>query len=155
MKNLILATASVLALGIAGSGIGNAADNYNSSPNTPGASTQTPSATTMPQSTQAVAVTAPVNASESQVKQAQERLKSAGLYKGTADGKMGAETKQAISEFQQQHGLTKTGTLDQETLAALNSNQSSGRSSVSGSTTQPSSSGAAGSLNPSTAPSSR
>ena len=150
---MILATASVLALGIAGSGTGNAADTYNSSPNTPGATTQTPSTTTMPQSTQAV--TAPVDASESQVKQAQERLKSAGFYKGTADGKMGAETKQAISEFQHQHGLTKTGTLDQETLAALNSNQSSGGSSVSGFTTQPSSSGAAGSLNPSTAPSSR
>ena len=153
MKNLILTTASVLALGVAGSGIGNAADPYNSSPNTPGASTQTPSTTTMSQSTQAA--TAPVDASESQVKQAQERLKSTGFYKGTADGKMGPETKQAISEFQQQQGLTKTGTLDQETLAALNSNQSSGGSSVSGSTTQPSSSGAAGSLNPSTAPSSR
>lgn len=153
MKNLVLAAASVLALGIAGSGIGNAADTYSSSPNTPGASAQTPSTTTMPQSTQAA--TAPVNVSETQVKQVQERLKSTGLYKGTADGKMGAETKQAISEFQQQHGLTKTGTLDQETLTALNSNQSSGGSSVNGFTTQPSSSGDAGSLNPSTAPSSR
>jgi len=44
MKNLILATASVLALGIAGPGIGNAADTYNSPTNAPGASSQTPSA---------------------------------------------------------------------------------------------------------------
>jgi len=93
--------------------------------------------------------------SETQIKQVQEQLKSAGLYKGTADGKMGAETKQAISEFQQQHGLTKTGTLDEETLAALNSGRSSVGSSVSGSATEPSSSGAAGSLNSSTVPNSR
>src|SRR5260370_19526037 len=113
---MILATASVLALGIAGSGHGNAADTYNSSPNTPGATTQSRTTTTMPQSTQAVK--APVDASESQVKRATERLTSARFYKGTADGKMGAEAKQAISEFQHQHGLTKTGTLDHDTLAA-------------------------------------
>ena len=93
MKKLILATASLLALGIAGSGIGNAAE----STNTPGASAQPPSSsTTMSQSPQAA--TAPVNVSESEIKQAQEQLKEAGLYKGADDGKMGPETKQAISE---------------------------------------------------------
>jgi hypothetical protein len=65
MKKLILATASVLALGIASSGVGHAADPYSSS-----TSTQTPrSTTTMPQqSTQSA--TSPATVSESQIKQA-------------------------------------------------------------------------------------
>ena len=126
MRKLILASASVLALGIAGSGIGYAAEPTSSSTNLPVSSAQT-------QNTQAQ--TAPVKASESEVKQAQEQLKSAGLYKGMADGKMGPEMKQALSEFQQQHALKQTGVLDQETLAALN-NQNGAVSSLSGSTTQ-------------------
>ena len=151
MKKLMLAAASVLALGIAGSGMGFAAEPYNSSTSMPGSNAQTQS--TMPQNTSNQA--ASVNVSESQVKKAQEQLKSARLYKGTADGKMGAETRQAISEFQQQQGLQKTGTLDQQTLAALNSNQSGGSgSNLSGSaTTQPSDSGTP--INNSAAPSTR
>jgi peptidoglycan hydrolase-like protein with peptidoglycan-binding domain len=59
---------------------------------------------------------------ESQVKQAQQQLKSAGLYKGTVDGKMGSDTQQAIEQFQQKHGLPATGTLDEQTMAALQGN---------------------------------
>ena len=150
MKKLILATASVLALGIAGSGVGYAAESTSSSTTPPASTMQSQS--TMPQSTQTQ--TAPVNPSEGQIKQVQEQLKSAGLYKGTADGKMGAETKQAISEFQQQHNLTKTGTLDQETMAALSNQGNTGSgSSVNSSAQPPSSSGAGAPLNPSTTPS--
>jgi peptidoglycan hydrolase-like protein with peptidoglycan-binding domain len=113
MKKLIVATASVLALGIAGSEVGHAADPYNSSTNT-----QTPRSTAMPpQNTQSE--TSSVAGSESQVKQAQQQLKSAGLYKGAVDGKMGSDTQQAIEKFQQTHGLPATGTLDEQTMAAL------------------------------------
>ena len=100
MKTLIMATAAVLALGIAGSQVGH---------------TQTPRSTAMPpQSTQSETAVP-----ESQVKQAQQQLKSAGLYKGTVDGKMGSDTQQAIEQFQQKHGLPATGTLDEQTMAAL------------------------------------
>jgi peptidoglycan hydrolase-like protein with peptidoglycan-binding domain len=101
MKKLIVATAAVLALGIAGSEVGH---------------TQTSHSTAMPpQSTQSAVP-------ESQVKQAQQQLKSAGLYKGTVDGKMGTDTQQAIEQFQQKHGLPATGTLDEQTMAALQGN---------------------------------
>jgi peptidoglycan hydrolase-like protein with peptidoglycan-binding domain len=116
MKKLILATASVLALGIASSGVGHAADPYSSS-----TTTQTPRSATMPpQSTQSQ--TSPVAPSETQVKQAQQQLKSAGLYKGSVDGKLGSDTQQAIEQFQQKHGLTVTGTLDEQTMSALQGN---------------------------------
>ena len=133
IRKFILASASVLALGIAGSGIGYATEPTSSStnPNLPASSAQT-------QNTQAQ--TAPVKASESEIKQAQEQLKTASLYKGTADGKMGPEMKQALSEFQQKHELRQTGMLDRETLAALNNNQNGAASSLSGSTTRPSTS---------------
>jgi peptidoglycan hydrolase-like protein with peptidoglycan-binding domain len=100
MKTLIMATAAVLALGIVGSQVGH---------------TQTPRSTAMPpQST-----TSETAVPESQVKQAQQQLKAAGLYKGAADGKMGSDTQQAIEQFQQKHGLPATGTLDEQTMAAL------------------------------------
>jgi peptidoglycan hydrolase-like protein with peptidoglycan-binding domain len=100
MKTLIMATAAVLALGIVGSQVGH---------------TQTPRSTAMPpQST-----TSETAVPESQVKQAQQQLKAAGLYKGAADGKMGSDTQQAIEKFQQTHGLPATGTLDEQTMAAL------------------------------------
>jgi peptidoglycan hydrolase-like protein with peptidoglycan-binding domain len=53
--------------------------------------------------------------SQDQVKQVQQHLKSSGLYKGEVDGEIGPETKQAISQFQQQNGLNQTGALDQQT----------------------------------------
>jgi peptidoglycan hydrolase-like protein with peptidoglycan-binding domain len=59
--------------------------------------------------------TTSVNASEDQIKAVQEQLKTAGLYAGDVDGIIGRQTKQALQEFQQQHGL-------QMTLAALQSN---------------------------------
>jgi peptidoglycan hydrolase-like protein with peptidoglycan-binding domain len=131
MRKFILASASVLALGIAGSGIGYAAEPASSSTNLPASSAQTQNTQTQ---------TAPVKASESEIKQAQEQLKKASIYKGTADGKMGPEMKQAVSEFQQKHELKQTGMLDQETLAALNNNQNGAASNLSGSTTRPSTS---------------
>ena len=118
MKKLIAATAAVLALGIATSEVAHA---------------QTPRSTTAPppQSTQSETAVP-----ESQVKQAQQQLKSAGLYKGTVDGKMGTDTQQAIEQFQQQHGLVATGTLDEQTMAALQG--STGRAGSSASPLTPS-----------------
>ena len=85
---------------------------------TPGASTQSPQANagqSMP-------------ASQSEIQQAQQELKSQGLYRGQVDGVMGPETQTALSKFQRQQGLPETAQLDQQTLSRLNggSNPSSG-----------------------------
>ena len=120
-----MATAAVLALGITGSGIAQT-------------NTQTPRSTTMPPQSSLSDTAVP----ESQVKQAQQQLKAAGLYKGAADGKMGSDTQQAIEQFQQKNGLPATGTLDEQTMAALQGN--TGRAGSSSTLTpagQPSSTG--------------
>jgi hypothetical protein len=66
------------------------------------------------------------NLSPDQIKGAQEQLKSAGLYNGPADGMMDPDTRAALARFQQQNGLRRTETLDQQTLARMNSGQTSG-----------------------------
>jgi hypothetical protein len=67
------------------------------------------------------AATNAVTPDRSQLKQAQQQLRSAGLYKGRIDGQMGPRTRQAVIAFQQQHNLSTTGRLDQQTMAALQS----------------------------------
>ena len=86
MRNLMLATASAIVLGMAGAGIGHAAELYSSPTNTPGSAMQTPSAMT---------------ASEILIRAAQQQLKYSGLYDGSVDGKMGSETQRALRQFQQ------------------------------------------------------
>jgi peptidoglycan hydrolase-like protein with peptidoglycan-binding domain len=56
------------------------------------------------------------------IRQAQEQLKQQGLYKGRVDGKMGQETAEAISKFQQQNGLPQNSQLDPQTMAKLGGN---------------------------------
>ena len=104
MRNLMLATASAIVLGMAGSGIGHAAEQYSSPTDTPEAAMQMPSAMT---------------ASEILIRAAQQQLKYSGLYNGSVDGKMSPETQQAFRQFQQQHGLPQSGTLDERTYTAL------------------------------------
>ena len=58
------------------------------------------------------------------LKQAQQKLSSLGKDVGTRDGQMNSKTEQALSEYQQEKGLQPTGQLDQQTLAALDLNQS-------------------------------
>ena len=104
MRNLMLATASAIVLGMAGAGIGHAAELYSSPTNTPESAMQTTSAMT---------------ASEILIRAAQQQLKYSGLYNGSVDGKMSSETQQAFRQFQQQHGLRQSGTLDEKTYTAL------------------------------------
>ena len=58
------------------------------------------------------------------VKQAQDKLSALGKDVGTPDGQMNSKTQQALTDFQQENGLQPTGQLDQQTLAALDLNQS-------------------------------
>jgi murein L,D-transpeptidase YcbB/YkuD len=53
------------------------------------------------------------------VEKIQRALKSAGVYTGTVDGKLGPGTKEAIIEFQKGHGLKADGVLGHRTWEAL------------------------------------
>jgi peptidoglycan hydrolase-like protein with peptidoglycan-binding domain len=53
------------------------------------------------------------------IRQAQERLKEAGFNPGPADGQLGAQTKEAIKEYQKAQGLPQTGQLDEPTRDLL------------------------------------
>ncbi|MBD3816913.1 MAG: peptidoglycan-binding protein [Halothiobacillus sp.] len=53
------------------------------------------------------------------LKKAQQKLIGLGYLQGTADGKMGAKTRQAIQDFQRDRGLPVTGVLDGATHAEL------------------------------------
>ncbi|HZU91570.1 MAG TPA: peptidoglycan-binding protein [Stellaceae bacterium] len=165
MRKQILATASALALGLATCGVGLAAEPSSAaqtpqtaqpSANMPAPSTQSPNATEQGTSTPSPSAqtpnatepgehsTAPVQLSKQQLMQVQRQLKEAGLYKGRVDGMMGPETKQAIQAFQQQNGLQQTGTLDQQTLSALNNKGANGSGASMAPGAQPSNAGATG-----------
>jgi len=138
MKKMVLTTASVFALTIAGSGVGLAAGMSNTTANTP-ATRAAPNATA--QGAQVSGSNWQANRatiSESQKEEVQQELKRAGLYRGDVDGIFGPETRRAIAEFQRQHGLSQTGTLDQQTLTALNHmNNASGSNTTSGGSSTP------------------
>ena len=57
-----------------------------------------------------------VNATPEQL---QTALKSAGVYNGKIDGKIGAGTKASIIEFQKSHGLAADGVVGRKTWEAL------------------------------------
>jgi peptidoglycan hydrolase-like protein with peptidoglycan-binding domain len=53
------------------------------------------------------------------VEDLQVRLKLAGFYDGSVDGRMSAHTSRSLRAFQQAHGLSATGRLDARTIAAV------------------------------------
>ena len=53
------------------------------------------------------------------VRSAQAALETQGYNPGSIDGQMGPNTRTALIKFQQDKGLTPSGTLDNATLAAL------------------------------------
>lgn len=57
--------------------------------------------------------------SATKVKEAQQALQQAGLYKGKVDGKFGPQTKAAVKEFQKENGLKQTAHLDSATMKKL------------------------------------
>jgi len=125
MRRLILTTASVLALGIGGAGMSQAANTTNMAPN---AGSNMPAMSGTPSYSQTT-----TNPSSNEVRQAQQQLRDQGLYRGPIDGVMGRETKQALGQFQKKNGLSQTATLDQPTMDKLLGNASAGQ----GSSTQP------------------
>jgi len=53
------------------------------------------------------------------IQEIQSALKNAGLYAGAIDGKLGPKTKAAITNFQQQNGLTADGKVGSKTWEKL------------------------------------
>ena len=52
----------------------------------------------------------------------QSRLQQRGYYRSAVDGSFGPRTRQALLDFQADHGLSMTGEIDQDTLSALDFN---------------------------------
>jgi peptidoglycan hydrolase-like protein with peptidoglycan-binding domain len=77
-----------------------------------------------------------------QVRYAQQQLSAMGLYKGPADGRMDPDTRAALANFQQQHGLRRTSDLDPQTYARLTASQT--QTQGSGSSTAPTATAPAG-----------
>jgi peptidoglycan hydrolase-like protein with peptidoglycan-binding domain len=111
MRNLILGTVSVLALGIGGAALDYVADADDAVPNTGGVMPSTPAASSHWINT--------ANLSKDDVRWAQVELRNLGLYNDSLDGIIGLETKRALAEFQKANGLKPTATLDQQTADAL------------------------------------
>lgn len=88
---------------------------------------QAPKASTMHAATHAT--------SSAKVKEAQQALQEAGLYKGKVDGKFGPQTKAAVKEFQKENGLKQTAHLDSATMKKLSQAGGAGGGMPSGSST--------------------
>ncbi len=78
------------------------------------------------------------------VKEVQNRLKDWGYYYGAVDGKYGQQTIEAVQRFQNRHGLSPTGTVNQKTAEKLGVSLSGWKPSSSSSSS--SSSGESGDL---------
>jgi len=111
MRKLILATASVLALGIGGAAVDHAANAGNTVPN---AGWNMPPASGNSQHLQTAA-----NLSKDDFRQAQLELRNIGLYNGSLDGVVGSKTRRALEQFQKNNGLDRTARLDGQTMVAL------------------------------------
>jgi peptidoglycan hydrolase-like protein with peptidoglycan-binding domain len=120
MRRLILGTASVLALGIAGAGLDYAADN------------NAVNAENMPATSEASQTLPSIAGGDlwkDDIRWAQLELRNRGLYHGSLDGVVGPDTKRAIDQFQQSNGLSRTAVLDAQTFDALTGSPGIGQGS--------------------------
>lgn len=148
MRRLLLATVSVVALGLGGAGLAFAAGTMNSNAGT-GAGTNMPNAAgaTQPSYNSGNAANMGANSGtggmsemngsqwggrmsrQDQVRDIQQRLQADNLYSGKIDGRMGPETRQALRQYQQQNGLRVTARLDRQTRDSLLGNGVTGQGS--------------------------
>lgn len=122
IRKLVLGTASVLALGIAGD-IASSALDYAVNAGAATAASM-PAAVQTPQS----ALTSDAIRRDD-IRWAQVELRERGLYQGSLDGILGPETKRALSQFQKTNGLEATALLDAQTWEALTSSSGFGEGS--------------------------
>lgn len=132
-----LAAAAQAAPGISGT---SAADMPNAAPSStmqstaPGANPLAAAPTQMGEG-----ATAGHHLARSDIKQAQQELKSQHLYRGRIDGIVGHQTRAAVAAFQKHNGLHRTARLDQDTMSRLMSGETpaAGSGVGSGSSTPP------------------
>ena len=122
----VLGIASVLALGIGGAALDYAAD--------PGNAVADSSNAIIAASTPAVSQTleswrASDFIRKDDIRWAQLELRYRGLYKGSLDGVLGPETRQALAQFQKNNGLDQTASLDAQTWEMLIGNPDIGQGS--------------------------
>jgi SH3 domain-containing YSC84-like protein 1 len=60
-----------------------------------------------------------MSANQDHIRQAQQALKDKGMYTGTVDGKMNAQTEKALRDFQTGNNMKATGKLDHDTMMKL------------------------------------
>ena len=121
MRKLILATASVFAIGIGGTAVSFAADLGNTGPH---AGKNMPASSAAYQRWQTAD-----NLAKDDIRQAQLELRHLGLYSGSLDGVIGPETKGAVVQFQKNHGIDQTATLDKLTMETMFGNIGAGQGS--------------------------
>jgi hypothetical protein len=112
IRKLLLGTASVLALGMAGSIASSVLDVVDAG--------NTATAASMPAvvETSRDALTGDALRRDD-IRWAQVELRYRGLYQGSLDGVVGPETKRALHQFQKINGLGRTASLDAQTWEAL------------------------------------
>ena len=115
IRKFVLASVSVLALGIGGTALDCA---FNSGAD----AGNMVSAVNMPASSQTLdSLRTNDSLRKDDIRWAQVELRYRGLYKGSLDGVLGPQTKRALTQFQQNSGLNQTASLDAQTWEALTS----------------------------------
>ena len=104
LRKLVLGTASVLALGIGGAALDLVANADDLANTASGPSKHWINAGSL---------------SKDDIRWAQVELHTLRLYNGSLDGVAGPQTKRALLEFQENNGLERSATLDQQTADAL------------------------------------
>ena len=112
IRKLLLGTASVLALGMAGGILSSVLDVIDTG------NTATAASTPAVVETSREALTGDA-LRKNDIRWAQVELRYRGLYQGSLDGVVGPETKRALSQFQKMNGLAPTASLDAQTWEAL------------------------------------
>jgi peptidoglycan hydrolase-like protein with peptidoglycan-binding domain len=116
IRKVLLGTASVLALSVAGSIASSVLDYVADLGNT-----ATAASMPAPVETSKDALTGDALRRDD-IRWAQVELRDRGFYRGSLDGVLGPETRQALSQFQQVDGLGRTASLDPKTWQALTGN---------------------------------
>jgi peptidoglycan hydrolase-like protein with peptidoglycan-binding domain len=127
IRKLVVGTASVIALGIAGDIASNALDYAADVGGTATAASMQAGA----QTSQSVLTGDAFRAFRTDdIRWAQVELHDRQLYNGSLDGILGPETKRALSRFQKLNGLGQTASLDARTWEALTGNSAIGEGST-------------------------
>jgi peptidoglycan hydrolase-like protein with peptidoglycan-binding domain len=112
IRKLLVGTASVLALGMAGSIVSNVLDVADAG------NTATAAGVPAVVETSRDVLTGDALRRDD-IRWAQVELRYRGLYQGSLDGVVGPETKRALGQFQRTNGLSRTASLDAQTWEAL------------------------------------